>query len=194
MYKLTFVAFVAVGLGLHAAAYADTTVPVFAASAHAYGTLSYGQTNPDSSRQSIGCAVYPNATRDTSTIECKAHSAGGGDFWCYLVNPNPAMLSAVTSVNQNKFSFLQVGSDSQNHCTYVTATALSESPDQVKQGRDALQAIDASIARGQWGIKEYLGFYEKLGALSPPQAEVAMQKLASAIKSGSMEDIVLVTK
>jgi hypothetical protein len=55
------------------------------------------------------------------------------------------MLSAVTSVNENELSFLQVGSDRQDHCTYVTATTIIESPDQVKQRRDALQAIDASL-------------------------------------------------
>jgi len=189
MNKLALAVSVAVGLGLHSAAYADATVPVFAASTHAYGTSSHGQTSADGNRQFIGCVVYPNVTRNAYTaIECRAHSAAGGNFWCYRVNPDPAMLSAVTSVNENELSFLLVGSDSQNHCTYVTATALSESADERKQ-HDALQAIDASIARGAWGIEEYLGFHDKLGILDQPQAELAMQKLASAIRRGNVDAV-----
>ena len=185
----------AVGLGLQSAAYADTPVPVFATSTYAFGTLSYSH-SAGSTHQYIGCAVYPNITTNLYTgIECKARSDAGGNFWCYAVNADPAMLSALGSVNSRKSSFLQLGSDSQNHCTYVTATTTSvessSSSPQAKQQRDALQAIDVLIARGQWGSEELLIFHDKLALLDPLQTELAMQKLARVIDSGKMEDVIL---
>jgi len=180
-----------VGLGLQSAAYADTPVPVFATSTYAFGTLSYSH-SAGSTHQYIGCAVYPNITINGYTgIECKARSDAGGNFWCYAVNADPAMLSALSSVNARKSSFLQLGSDSQNHCTYVTATANVDSSARAKQQRDALQAIDILMARGQWGTEELLVFHDKLAVLDPLQTEVAMQKLARFINSDKMEDVIL---
>ncbi len=155
-----------------------------------------------STQQYIGCAAYPNVTTNGYTgIECKAHSVAGSNFWCYLLNPNPAMLSAVYSANASELSFLQLGSDSKNHCTSVTATNLNDgsvtakmivaSLERVTQRRDALQPIDFLIARGPWGVEELIGFHEKLGVLDPQQTELAMQKLAKAVNSGSVEDVIL---
>ena len=196
MYKLIFGTFLAVGLGLYASAYAGsyTPVPVFATSTYAYGSLTYGHSSTDSNHQYIACAVYPNITQNASTaIECKAHSVAGGNFWCYLVNPSPDMVSAVGRVNANKSSFLQLNSDNQGHCNHVTATTLSASPDRLAQRSDALQPIDAMIAGGPWGIEELIGFHEKLSNLDPQQTELAMQKLAKAISSGGIEDPILST-
>ncbi len=151
--------------------------------------MSYGHSSADSNHQYIACAVYPNITTNTSTaIECKARSDAGGNFWCYLLNPTPAMLSALSSVNENELSFLQLGSDSQNHCTNVTAATIVYSSERVAQRREALQPIDVLVARGPWGIEELNSFHEKLGLLDPQQTELAMQKLAGAINSGSTED------
>ncbi len=185
----------AVGLGLQSAAYAGyTTVPVFATSTYAYGTMSYARGVADNMHQYIGCAVYPNITTNATTqIECKARSAAGGNFWCYLANPDPAMVSAVGSVNQSELSFLQVRADRQNHCTNVTATTLVGSSERAAQRRDALQPIDVLIARGQWGAGELISFHDKLGDLDTQQHELAMQKLARVINSGSVEDVILST-
>jgi len=68
----------------------------------------------------------------------------------------------------------------------VTTTTTTESSERVAQRREALQAIDAMIARGQWGSEERRKFHEELGILDPPQPELALQKLASAINSGSI--------
>lgn len=195
MNKFALAVSLIVGLGLQSAAYAGyTTVPVFATSTYAYGTLSYAHSSTGSTDQYIGCAVYPNITTNASTqIECKAHSVAGGNFWCYLVNPNPVMVSAVGSANQNELSFLQMASDSQNHCTNVTATTLIGSSERVAQRRDALQPIDVLMARGQWGAEELISFHDKLGDLDSQQHELAMQKLARAISSGSTEDVILST-
>jgi hypothetical protein len=188
MNKFALAVSVAVGLGLQSAAYAasDTTrpVPVFATSTYAFGTLSYGRSSADSSPY-IGCAVYPNTTTNAYTeIECKARSVAGSNFWCYIFNPSSTILSALANANES--SFLQFGSDRQSHCTYITATTIAESPERVAQRRDALQAIDVLIARGEWGNEELRQFHEKLGVLDPPQAELALQKLASAVKSGGL--------
>jgi hypothetical protein len=186
MNKFALAVSVAVGLGLQSAAYAgsDTTVPVFATRTYAFGTLSDPHSSADTSPY-IGCAVYPNVTTNAYTeIECKAHSAAGSNFWCYILNPSTAMLSALASANE--LSFLEFGSDSQSHCTKITATTITESPERVAQRRDALQAIDVLIARGEWGNEELSKFHEILSALDPPQAELALQKLASAVNSGTL--------
>jgi len=40
-------------------------------------------------------------------------------------------------------------------------------------------------------LRNIFSFHEKLGVLDLPQAELAMQKLATAIERGSVEDVLL---
>jgi hypothetical protein len=127
MNKFAIVASLAAGLILHSAAQAGQVIvsPVIVSSSDdgivASGSVSATRLSEDNS-QSIGCDIASDGV-GSAFISCAATDAVGNQAFCSLLNPSPAALSALSSLNSS--SFIYFTANTTGTCTYLSVNNAS---------------------------------------------------------------------